>query len=186
MTRVLRSATLSLAALTLVACAALPDDAPVVEQLDNETGATITRLGQPVELYRETVVRDATGRFAFFAPFETNQMGARQSYLWIAVPIESPAGAEPPAVTLNGQPLVLGAPGRAADFAGLKTSPYKLPTPWSSTYYYRIDAAVVAALRDAREIGVTVAEATPDGAVRTPFGTQVGTDPRLREFAARQ
>ena len=139
MTRVKSFVGLSLAAFTLAGCAALPDDDAVVEQLDNETGATISRLGRPLELYRETFVQDSTGRFAFFGPFETNQMGTRELFLWLAVPIDSPADAEPPTVEVNGKPVTLGAAGRAADFAGLRTSPYKVPTPWSSMYYYKIE-----------------------------------------------
>jgi hypothetical protein len=131
-------------------------------------------------------VLDATGRFAFFAPFETNQMGTRDLYLWIAVPIESPPGAEAPGVAVNGTALTLASPGRAADFAGLRHSPYKLPTPWSSAYYFRIDAATVGLLADARSVSIEVAEATKEGTVRTPFATQVADDPRLREFASRQ
>jgi hypothetical protein len=186
MTRVASFTTVSLAALILGACAALPDDAPVVEQLDPDTGATITRLGHPIELYRETFVQDATGRFAFVAPFETNQMGHRELFLWVAAPIESPADAEPPTVEVDGKALALAAPGRAADFAGLKVSPYKIPTPWSSMYYYKIDGGVVDALRDSHDLAVHVAESTKEGTIRTRFASQVGADPRLREFAARQ
>lgn len=177
---------MSLAALMLAGCAALPDDSPVVEQLDPETGATITRLGRPIELYRETFVQDATGRFAFVAPFETNQMGTRDLFLWVAVPIDSPADAGPPVIEVNGKPLALGAPGRAADFAGLRNSPYKIPTPWSSMYYYKIDAAIVGALGDSRDLAVKVGESTKDGTIRTSFASQVSADSRLREFAARQ
>jgi len=169
----------------LAGCAALPDDSPVVEQLDNDTGATVTRVGHPVELYRDTFVQDATGRFAFVGPFETNNAGTRQLFLWIAVPIESPADAEPPTLEVNGKPVSLGAPGRAADFAGLRHSPYKIPTPWSSMYYYRIDAAVAGALGDARDVAITAGESTKDGTIRTRFAAQVGADARLREFAAR-
>ena len=176
---------MSFAAL-MCACAALPDDSPVVEQLDPDTGATVTRLGHPVELYRDTFTQDQTGRFAFLGPFETNQMGARELYLWLAVPIETPQNAEPPVIEVNGKALALGAPARAADFAGLKQSPYKLPTPWSSTWYFKIDAATVGLLGDARDLAVRVAEGTKDGTVRTSFASQVSADPRLREFAARQ
>lgn len=185
MTRVAGFAALSLAALMLAGCAALPDDAPVVEQLDAETGATITRLGHPVELYRETPVLDASGRFAFLAPFETNQMGTRDLYLWIAVPIESPPDAAPPSVTLDGNALTLAPPGRAADFAGLESSPYKLPTPWSSAYYYKVDAATIGRLGDAHDLAIAVAEPTKEGIVRTPFAAKAGADSPLKEFAAR-
>ncbi len=173
-------------ALALGACAAVPNDSPVVEQLDSETGATVVRLGRPIELYRETFVQDATGRFAFMAPFETNQMGTRELYLWVAVPIDSPAGSEPLAVEADGKPVPLATPGRAADFAGLRSSPYKIPTPWSAMYYYKIDAALVSALGEARSVTVRVSEAAKDGPIRTAFAAQLAPDPRLREFAARQ
>ena len=176
----------SLVAISLGACAALPDDAPVVEQLDADTGATVARLGRPVELYRDTFVQDATGRFAFLGPFETNQMGTRALFLWLAVPIESPADAEPPTVEVNGKPLELGAPGRAADFAALKTSPYKIPTPWSSMYYYKIDAEIARTLGGAATLAVSVGESTKDGTIRTAFKNQIGGDPRLATFAARE
>jgi hypothetical protein len=184
MTRVAQYAAIA-ACLAVAACAALPDDAPVVEQLDAETGATVTRLGHPVELYRETFVQEPTGRFAFVAPFETNQMGARELYLWVAVPVTPPEG-EPLTVAVNGKPLALGTAGRAADFAGLEASPYKIPTPWSSMYYYRIDAAIVGMLGDARDIAVSVTESTKDGALPTSFAARVDDDRRLQEFAARQ
>jgi hypothetical protein len=185
MTRVAGFATLSLVAFMLGGCAALPEDAPVVEQLDAETGATITRLGHPVELYRDTVVPHGLGRFAFVAPFETNQMGTRELYLWIAVPVESPPDAEPPAMTADGKPLPLGKPANSADFAGLRSSPYKLPTPWSSAFYYKIDASIVTTLAEARDLGLQVSETTRNGVVRTPFVGAIGADTPLKEFAAR-
>ena len=135
---------MSLVAIILSACAALPDDAPIVEQLDSDTGATITRLGHPLELYRDTLVPHELGRFTFVAPFETNQAGKRELYLWLAVPIDSPPDSEPPSVEVNGKALTLAAPGRDADFAGLRHSPYKLPTPWSTMYYFKIDDAIAA------------------------------------------
>ena len=186
MTRATRFTTMSLVAIMLAGCAALPDDAPVVEQLDADTGATITRFGHPIELYRETFAQDASGKFAFVAPFETNQMGNRQLFLWVAAPLESPADAEPPTVEVNGKALTLTAPGRAADFAGLKASPYKIPTPWSSMYYYKVDASIISTLTDAHDLAVRVGEATKDGTIRTRFSSKVDADPRLKEFAARQ
>jgi hypothetical protein len=172
-------------AAALGACAALPDDSPVVEQLDPDTGATIARLGRPIELYRDTFVQDATGRFAFIGPFETNQMGTRETFLWLAVPIEAAQDAEPPTVEVNGKPLALGAMGRGADFAALRGSPYKIPTPWSSMYYFKLDAALLAQLGAANDLAIRVLEPTKDGAVPTTFTAKVADDPRLRGFAAR-
>lgn len=185
MTRLACFAVMSLSAITLGACAALPDDAPIVEQLDNDTGATITRFGHPLELYRDTLVPHELGRFTFVAPFETNQAGSRELFLWVAVPVDSPPDADPPSVEVNGTALTLGKPGRDADFAGLRSTPYKLPTPWSSMYYYKIDASIVATLAGAHDLGVHVSEATRNGVVRTPFVLELGSETRLREFAAR-
>ena len=51
MTRRFLTATLTLlASAWLVSCASLPDDAPVVENLDPQTGVTVARLGHPLEL----------------------------------------------------------------------------------------------------------------------------------------
>jgi hypothetical protein len=179
-----RFAIAAIASALLSACAALPDDAPVVEQLDTETGATVARLGRPFELYRETFVQETAGRFAFIGPFETNQMGQRELFLWIAVPIE-PIADSVPAVEVNGKVLTLGVPGRAADFAGVHTSPYKIPTPWSAMYYFKIDAATVALLGEATNISIRMLEAGKDGTINTLFAAKVAADARFKEFAAR-
>jgi hypothetical protein len=179
-----RFAVAALGCALLGACAALPDDAPVVDQLDTETGATVTRLGRPIELYRETFLKDAMGRFAFLGPFETNQMGQREQFLWIAVPVE-PVADSVPTVEVNGAALELGAPGRSGDFAGVHTSPYKIPTPWSAMYYFKIDTAVVAKLGEATSLNIRVLEAGKDGPVTTLFATEVPANSRLKDFAAR-
>src|SRR5688572_16691246 len=146
----------------LSGCATLPEDATVFEQLDSETGVTVTRLGRPIELYRETWVQEATGKFAFLGPFETNQMGNRELYLWVALPVDPSAGVEP-VIELDGQALSLGSVGRAADFAGLRKSPYKIPTPWSAMYYYKIDSALVARLAEATALSMRTVATAKDG-----------------------
>jgi len=173
-----------LAATLLFACAAIPDDAPVVEELDVDTGITIARLGRPVELYRETFRADSTGRFAFLGPFETNQMGARELFLWVALPVENPT-ATPPTILVDGTRLALGEPGRNADFAGLRKSPYKIPTPWIAMYYFRLDNESLVRLGAASALGFEVQDQTKDGIRKLEYFTQVAADPRLKEFAAR-
>ena len=138
----LRTARFALAAIAssmLGACAALPDDAPVVEQLDSETGLTVTRLGHPIELYRETFLKDPAGRFAFIGPFETNHMGQART-----VPVDRRAhrtrrglGARRRNERHGARRSALRA--EAADFAGINKSPYKIPTPWSAMYYFKVD-----------------------------------------------
>jgi len=178
--------TSTLAGLALLAgCAALPDDAPFVEQLDEETGLTIARLGRPVELYREVFRADHTERFGFVGPFETNQMGKRDLFLWVAIPTEGDASPAPPTLSVDGTTLELGVPGRAPDFAGLRKSPYNIPTPWIATFYFRIADATVAQLGNAGSIALELTEDTRNGKVTARYTAQLAQDPRLREFAAR-
>jgi hypothetical protein len=167
----------------LLGCAALPDDAPVTEQLDEETGLTVARLGHPMELYRETIRGNTAGKFAFAGPFETNSMGARASYFWLALPVDAATSSEP-VFEIDGKVIALGTAARGADFAGLRNSPYKIPTPWSAMYYYKIDSTVIALLGAASELTVRVTETTSDGTSKTVFASKVA-DSRLKDFAAR-
>jgi hypothetical protein len=169
--------------LMLAACAALPEDSSVMEQLDEDTGLTIARLGRPMELYRETFQRDPAGRFAYLGPFETNRMGARDSYLWIALPVDLAADTTPD-LELDGHGLALGPPMREASDVGLHKSPYKIPTPWSAMFYYKADEALIARLGAATTLTVRVTEQTKDGTAITVFASTIA-DTRLKDFAAR-
>lgn len=164
-------------------CAALPEDAPTIERLDADTGITIARLGKPVELYRETFLQNAMGRFAFLGPFETNNMGTRELFLWVALPVDPADGSEP-VLEVNGTTLTLGTPGRDAQVAGLNKSPYKIPTPWSAMYYYKADAALITRLGEATALSILVIENTKGGTKKTLFATDV-VDGALKEFASR-
>jgi len=170
----------------LGACAALPDDAAVVEQLDADTGLTIARLGHPIELYRETFRKDTSGKFAFLGPFETNQMGRRELYLYVALPLQDPESQVTPVISIDGTPLALGEPGRAPDSAGLQHPPYKIPMSWIAMLYYPIDHDLVAKLGNASSLKIQVSEITKAGTVKNDFSTQLAGDPRLREFSNRQ
>jgi hypothetical protein len=181
---IMTSTVATLAAVLLCGCAALPDDAPFVEQLDEQTGLTVARLGRPIELYREVFRKNHTDRFGFIGPFETNQMGKRELFLWVATPTEADSEPSTPKVMLDGSVLELGAPGRAPDFAGLRSSPYKIPTPWIASFYFRIDSALVERLAVASSIGVEVTEDTRAGTVTAQYAARLEGDPRLREFAA--
>ena len=177
---------LALVPLALGACAALPQDQPVFEQLDADTGVTIARLGKPIELYREAVPSAFTDRFAFLAPFETNQMGKREYFLWLAVPLDPTLATSVHTIDVDGGALTLGTPGRDADFAGLTKSPYKVPAPWSVLYYFKADGDVIARLGNAQSLAIHMMEPTKDGPVEAQFALKIVADPRLKEFAARQ
>jgi hypothetical protein len=136
-----------------------------------------------MELYRETFQRDPTGRFAFLAPFETNSMGKRELFLWVAIPVTLAEGTTPD-IELDGKAVSLGTPARAADAVGLSQSPYRIPTPWSAMFYYRVDADLVAKLAQAGTLAIRVSEAAKGGTVITVFAATVA-DARLQDFASR-
>ena len=52
-------------------------------------------------------------------------------------------------------------------------------------YYFRIDAATVAQLGDARDLRIDVLENAKTGAVKTSFASTVNADARLKEFSDR-
>ena len=171
----------------LGACAALPDDAPVVENLDEETGLTIARLGRPLELYRETVRKDMAERFAFLGPFETNQMGSRELFLWVAVPMEDPAVAgRADGHSSTARALDLGAAGHAARTSrACAARPTRSPRRGSRTYYFRIDQRHRRAARRGRLTCASRRSTRPRrGPLDLKFSAQPAR-PRLAEFAAR-
>ncbi len=170
----------------LGACAAIPEDQPVLEKLDADTGVTIARIGRSIELYREIAPNGHTDRFAYLAPFETNMMGQRATFLWLAVPVDPTLKETPPIVEVNGAALMLGTPGLDADFVGLTKSPYKVPTPWSVLYYFKADADLIAKLGAAQDLIVRLPEITKNGIGEARFGFKVAADARLKDFAARQ
>jgi hypothetical protein len=177
---------IALIVLALNACATLPTDQPVYEELDADTGVTIARIGKPVELYREAVPSVYTDRFAFLAPFETNQMGTRETFLWLAVPTDPTLAESVPTLDVDGSAIALGTPGRQPEFAGLAKSPYKVPAPWSVMYYFKADHELVARLGAARSLTIHMMEPTKNGPVEAQFTVTIVDDPRLKEFAARQ
>lgn len=131
-------------ALTSSGCIGLPEQ-DVREALDEATGTSLTRLARPIELL--TVEPRGTGAdpFAYVAPFETNRMGKRRAFLWIAVPDERGEKAQP-SLSVAGQAVVLGAL-RAAREAGVAEWPYRAPAPWSRVVVHELDSAALDALR---------------------------------------
>ncbi len=132
----------------------MPDNT-VAEQLDERTGTTVTRIERPIELVSTEPRGSNTDPFAYVAPFETNRMGLRQLYLWVAVPDER-GGARPPAVMAGTETLILAPRGSDAKALSLAGFPYAKPAPWSMVQAYSIDEAALRTLAAAGTIDVTV------------------------------
>jgi len=67
----------------------------------------------------------------------------------------------------------------------MRQPPYQIPTSWIAMFYYRVEHDVIAELGQARNIRVQTTENTRTGPLKTNYSTDIGDDPRLREFASR-
>jgi hypothetical protein len=148
-------------ALLIGGCASVPGE-PVSEKLDPVTATTVTVINQPVELLSQTTHGVKADPFAYIAPFETDRMGKRDLFLWVAAP-QDVGSLTRPQVLCNGEPLRLEpldkdalangpavAPTTAdtkaadaanqAELAGIKLAhaPYDAPVPWSAQWYFRL------------------------------------------------
>lgn len=152
--------------LAMVGCAAAPVNVPE-ELLDEATGTTLTRLVTPVELTSIEPRGANADPFAYVAPFETNRMGERRLYLWLAIPDEQKRGAVP-VVQLDGARLEAGAPLPDVRAAGLARWPYAAPAPWSAVHVFQIEATQLAALASADELRLSEAGSGVAFAARLP------------------
>ncbi|MFO7278454.1 MAG: hypothetical protein DIU56_015625 [Pseudomonadota bacterium] len=138
--------------LLLAGCAAQPV-APVDETLDPGTGTTTSVLTRPIELEPEEGRGAFGASFAFLAPFETNRMGRRTLYLWVAATqgdtplVQSEVECDSQridAVPISGEPAEL----------GLTRAPYVAPVPWSTQWYFRMPYSALECLANARQVAI--------------------------------
>jgi hypothetical protein len=172
-------AALLLAAATLAGCAARPAN-DIVEQLDEASGTTLTRLDAPVELTTTTPRGANADPFAYVGAFETNRMGKRERWLWIAVPDER-GDARLPELSVAGRELPLRSPVTNRG-AGLVTAPYPKPAPWSAEHLFRLDDAALTALSSGAEWRLRVPRRD---AVALEFAGRPEPTDLLRRFAER-
>lgn len=137
----------------LTACATTAPEA-VKESLDEHTGLTVTHLDKPLALLRTAARGSSADPFVFLAPFETDRMGTRSIYLWLAVPAIEPI-VEPPQVSVDEAGLEMRTLESVAG-TGLSRSPYRKPEPWSIEFYYAVDAAQLARLARGTKIDAVV------------------------------
>ncbi len=144
--------------LALLCACAQPALEPLAEDVDQSTGVSVARLARPIEL----VATSNTGRndpFAYVAPFETNRMGERALYFWMASQMPTP---EPgPSLVVDGEAVEMGEPQQSVEAMGLSRSPYARPAPWSLERYYRINRVVLEKLANAGRVELVVRD--PEG-----------------------
>ena len=135
-------------------CAAEVNRAPEVT-LDERTGTTLSQLASPLQLLATEPGAPHGDPFAFAAPFETNRMGQRQMYLWVAVPGDADRAAAL-SLSLNGQALELPPAASEAGALGIATLPYAAPAPWSRVFVFGLDEAALRRLEAAQRIKLSV------------------------------
>lgn len=151
------------AATALGGCAPL-DVEPARDVLDTNTGTTVVRLAQPMELVAAVPRARTADPFAYLATFATNRMGARRLFLWLAAPGDEAIVATPQ-LLCDGQAIALQRLSIEPASLGLSQPPYPRPAPWSVEYYYPLDDRTLAILVGARTMTVVVAYAQ-SGATR--------------------
>ncbi len=145
------------ATLTVSGCASLPQDQPVYEVLDQETGITIMRLGKPLEFTVGEGQGPTGDPFAYAGVFQTNRMGARAEFLWLAVPVDGTL-ASGPTLEIDGVAVTLASSTNNPSIAGLKSGPYTSPAPWARQFWYAVDAATIERLARATSMTIRTAD----------------------------
>jgi hypothetical protein len=144
--------------LAMLCACAQPALEPMAEDVDQSTGVSVARLARPIEL----VAASNPGMndpFAYVAPFQTNRMGERALYIWMASQVQTPDPG--PALIVDGQPLEIGEPQQSLEAMELSKPPYARPAPWSLERYYRINRAAVERLANASRLELVVRD--PEG-----------------------
>ena len=146
--------------LVLTGCTGLPPEqrGGVQQVLDEQTGTTVTRLAKPLELTVTVSPGPAKDPFAYLSPFQTNRMGQRADFVWLAVPADG-ALAAAPVIRADGEIVQLGKMSASPELAELKTAPYRTPAPWSQQFFAIAPDAAIAQLAAASRIEITSRDA---------------------------
>jgi hypothetical protein len=162
----------------LCACAQPVLD-PTADDVDQATGVSVARLARPIEL----IATSNAGRndpFAYVAPFETNRMGERALYIWMASQQATPDPA--PTLVADGQAVEMGEPQQGIEPMGLSKAPYARPAPWSLERYYRVNRAAVEQLARAGRVELVVRD--PEG-IEVRYAADPAALQSLAAFVAR-
>ena len=99
-------------------------------------------IDHPVELLTDRYLGAHEDPFAFLAPFETDEMGSRNLFLWVSSPRPG-APSTSPSLLCDGQPVSITAQHGELKEIGLSHAPYPPPTPWGEQWYFRLPQATL-------------------------------------------
>ncbi len=133
-----RAALAIVAAMLLASCGSSASGQRAVAYLDDTTGATITRVTEPLILFSDDPARAANARdYIYAAPVAVNQAGRHSWWLWLGLwsTIDRGVSAGPEQqpdiarihLIVDGEPMELDMDTRVADIPGLSRVPYAMP-----------------------------------------------------------
>lgn len=158
---------LLLATAVVTGCASVPQDKPLRERLDDNTGATMTTLERPMAFYREQPMLAANARdYVYLGPVEVNRSGELTYMLWAAyastIDRGRGSGLRVPTrayLMLDGAPLELIAADRPAHRReALGEWLYDSPIVGGNRVLYEVTRAQVVAITNARQLRLVTEE----------------------------
>lgn len=143
---------------------------PVLQRLDPETGATITRASAPFVMYRDMSAQSAFGReYVYVGPVQVNNMGERRHYLWLGIWGTSDANDrgdtmrdfESIVIYANGEPLGLEVSGWTPGSIGASDSIYVQPVASAVSGYYRVTIDQMRLIAESRDLEIRAGTTLP-------------------------
>lgn len=157
--------------LMCVMVSACASSVPMInDKLDEATGVTITFIGTPLLLYRETPAQAAYARdYAQLGPIQVNRSGSYQYYLWIgswatmqtSSVSEHRDGFESIVVFADGEPLALELSGWTPDAIGASEPTYLKPVASSTDAYYQVTIDQIRMIGEATDIRLRTGGSSP-------------------------
>ncbi len=159
------------AALVLaLAAGCASNETTTLQNLDPETGVTITRATEPLVMYRDMSAYSAFGReYVYLGPIQVNNMGQREYYLWLG--IWGSSDSADPGLRMNdfesvvlyadGEPLGLEIKGWTPGSIGASTDVYIKPVPSALDGYYRVTIDQMRLIAESRDLELRAGATRP-------------------------
>jgi len=135
---------------------------PLVEDnLDRQTGVTVTRSTKPLILYRDRSAISAHARdYVYVGPVETNNMGRRRYFLWLGVWSTSENADraselnefESIVIYADGEPLGLNVTGWNPAAIGVSDTVYVKPVASATDAFYAVTIDQIRMIAEAKDV----------------------------------
>lgn len=133
----------------------------ITNQLDPNTGVTVTHMKSPLVLYRDDSARAAHARdFVYIGPLAVNRTGEYHHFLWLGIwssmhdqgASAQRDGFESIVIFADGEPLRLELEGWTLSSIGVSQPVYDKPTATAADAYYPVTMDQIRVIAEARDI----------------------------------